>query len=193
MLNSETLQCNHNLKTISKVINYIHKTRKWKEKNPQATFLSYKRWIVVDIQSLSHVWLSETPWSVAHQASQSLIISPSLNNLMSIKLVMPSNYLILGHPLLFLPSIFPSIGIFSNESVVLIRWPKYWSFSFSLSPSNGYSVLLFFGVDWFDLLVVQETLKSLLQHHNSKPSILWCSAFLIVQLSCPYWKDHSFN
>ena len=163
------------------------------KKNPQATLLSYKRWIVVDIQSLSHVWLSETPWSVAHQASQSLIISPSLNNLMSIKLVMPSNYLILGHPLLFLPSIFPSIGIFSNESVVLIRWPKYWSFSFSLSPSNGCSVLLFFGVDWFDLLVVQETLKSLLQHHNSKLSILWCSAFLIVQLSCPYWKDHSFN
>ena len=107
------------------------------KKNPQATLLSYKRWIVVDIQSLSHVWLSETPWSVAHQASQSLIISPSLNNLMSIKLVMPSNYLILGHPLLFLPSIFPSIGIFSNESVVLIRWPKYWSFSFSISPSNG--------------------------------------------------------
>ena len=105
---------------------------------------------------------------------------------MSIESMMPSNHLILCHPLLVLPSIFPSIRVFSNESVLHIRWPKYWSFSFSISPSNDYSGLLCFRIDWLDLIAVLETLKSLLQHHNSKASILWLSAFFIVQLSDPY-------
>ena len=105
---------------------------------------------------------------------------------MSIRLVMPSNHLILGCPLLLLPSIFPSIGIFSNESVLCIRWPKYWSFSFSTSPSNKYSGLISFRMDWLDLLAVQGTLKSLLQHHSSEAPILWCSVLFIVQLSHPY-------
>ena len=105
---------------------------------------------------------------------------------MSIESVMPSNHLILCHPLLFLPSIFASIRVFSNESAVHIKWPKYWSFSFSISPSNEYSGLISFKIDWFDLLAVQGTLKSLLQHHSSKASILQCSAFFIVQLSHPY-------
>ena len=110
----------------------------------------------------------------------------SLFKLMSIESVMPSNHLILCSPLLFLPSIFPSIRVFSNESTLRIRWPKYWSFSFNISPSNEHSGLISFRIDWLDLLAVQETLKSLLQHHSSKASILWCSAFLIVQLSHPY-------
>ena len=105
---------------------------------------------------------------------------------MSIKSVMPSNHLILCHPLLLLPSIFPSIRVFSNESVLCIRWPKYWSFSFNISPSNEYSGLIFFRIGWFGLLAVQGTLKSLLHHHNSKASVLWRSAFFIVQLSHPY-------
>ena len=105
---------------------------------------------------------------------------------MSIELVMPSNHLILCHPLLLLPSIFPSIRVFSNESAFRIRWPNYWSFRFSISPSNEYSGLISFRMDWFDLLAVQGTLKSLLQHHSSKASILWCSVFFIVQLSHPY-------
>ena len=105
---------------------------------------------------------------------------------MSIKLVMPFNHHILCHPLLFPHSIFPSIMVFSSESVLCIRWPKYWSFSFSISPSNEYSGLIFFRMDWLDLLAVQETLKSLLQHYSSKASILWCSALLILQLSYPY-------
>ena len=110
----------------------------------------------------------------------------SLLRLRSIELVMPSNHLILCHPLLLLPSIFPSIRVFSNESALHIRWPKYWSFSFSISPSNEYSGLISFRMDWLDLLAVQETLNSLLQHHSSKASILWPSAFFIVQLSHPY-------
>ena len=110
----------------------------------------------------------------------------SLLKLMSIKLVMPSNRLILCHPLLLPPPIFPNIRIFSNESALHIRWPKYWSFSFNISPSNEYSGLIFFRMDWLDLLAVQGTLKSLFQHHSSKASILWCSAFFIVLLSCPY-------
>ena len=105
---------------------------------------------------------------------------------MSAELVMPYNHLVLCHPLLLPPSIFPSIRVFSNESVLHIRWPKYWSFSFSISPSNEYSGLVSFRMDWLDLLAVQVTLKSLLQHHSSKASILWCSAFFTVQLSCPY-------
>ena len=127
-----------------------------------------------------------SPWTAAHQASLSITNSQSLLKLMSIKLVMPSNHLILCHPLLFLPSIFPSIRVFFNESALHIRWPKYWSFSFSISPSNEYSGLISFRIDWLDLLAVQGTLKSLLQHHSSKASILWCPAFFIVQLSHPY-------
>ena len=125
------------------------------------------------------------PWTEAHQASLSIINSRSLLKLMSIKLVMPSNHLILCHPLLP-PSIFPRIRVFSNQSVLRIRWPKYWSFSFSISPFNEYSGLISFRMDWLDLLAVQGTLKSLLQHHSSKASILRCSAFFIVQLSHSY-------
>ena len=127
-----------------------------------------------------------TPWTAARQASLSIINSQSLLKLMPIELVMPSNHLILCRPLLLPPSIFPSIRVFSNESVLHIRWPKYWSFCFSISPSNEYSGLISFRMDWLDLLAVQGTLKSLLQHHSSKASILWCSAFFIVQLSHPY-------
>ena len=122
----------------------------------------------------------------AHQASLSFTNSQSLLKLMSIESVMPSNHLILCRPLLLLPSIFPSIRVFSNESALLIRWPKYWSFSFSITPSSEYSGLISFRMDWLDLLAVQGTLKSLLQHHSSKASILRCSAFFIVQLSHPY-------
>ena len=135
-------------------------------------------------QSLSPVRLFATPWTVAHQASLSITNSQSLLKLMSIELVMPSNYLILCSPLLFLPSIFPRIRVFSNESV-LIRWPKYWNLSFSISPSNECLGLISFRIDWFDLLAVQRTLKSLLQHHSSKASVFWCSAFLMVHLSHP--------
>ena len=133
------------------------------------------------VQSLSHVQLFVTPWTAAHQASRSITNSQSLIKLMSITSVMPSNHLILCHPLL-LPSICPSISVFSNESVLRIRWPKYWSFSFSIGPSNEHSGLISFRIDWFNLLAVQGTLKNLLQHHSSKASILWCSAFFMVQL-----------
>ena len=133
------------------------------------------------IQSLSHVQLFATPWIAAHQASLSITKSRSLLKLMSIEQVMPSNHLILCH-LLLPPSIFPSIRVFSNESVLRKRWPDYWSFSFSISPSNEYSGLISLRMDWLDLLAVQGTLKSLLQHHSSKASILCCSAFFIVQL-----------
>ena len=127
-----------------------------------------------------------TPWSAAHQASLSITSSRSLLKLMSIESVMPSNHLILCRPLLLPPSIFPSIRVFSNESVLHIRWTKYWSFSFNISHSNGYSGLISFRIDRLDLLAVQGTLKSLLQHHSSKASILQCSAFFIVQFSHPY-------
>ena len=135
------------------------------------------------VQSLSCVLLFETPWSAACQASLSITNSRNLLKLMSIKLVMPSNHLILCHPVLLPPSISSSIRVFSNELVFCIRWPKYWSFSFSISPSNEYSGLIFFKMDWLNLLAVQETLKSLLQHHTSKASLLRHSAFFIVQLS----------
>ena len=132
-----------------------------------------------------------TPWTAARQASLSITNSQSLLKLMSVELVMPSNHLILCHPLLLLPSVFPSIKVFSNESILRIRWQKYWSFSFSpsafsVSPSNEYSGLISFRKDWLDLLAVQGMLKSLLQHHSSKVSILQHSAFFIVQLSYPY-------
>ena len=129
---------------------------------------------------------SETPWTAVLQASLSITSSQSLLTLMSIKLVMPSNHLILCHPLLFLRSIFPSFRVFSSESVLCIRWPKYWSFSFSISASNEYSGLISFRMDWLDLLAVQRTLKNLLQHHSSKASIRWHSAFFRVQLSHPH-------
>ena len=127
-----------------------------------------------------------TPWTAACQASLSITHSRSPCKPMSIESVMPSNHLILCHPLLLLPSIFPRIRIFSNESALCIRWPKYWSFSFNISPTTEHPGLISFGMDWLDLLAVQGTLKSLLQHHSSKTSILWCSAFFIVQLSHPY-------
>ena len=138
------------------------------------------------VQALSHVQFFSTPRTAAHQASLSITNSPSLLKLMSIQSVMPSNHLICCHPLLILPSIFPSIRVFSNESVLPSRWPKYWSFRFSISPSNEYSELISFRMDWLDLLGVQGTLKSLLQHHSSKASILQGSASFIVQLSHPY-------
>ena len=126
------------------------------------------------------------PWTAAHQASLSITNSWSLLKLTSIKLVMPSNHLILCHSLLLLPSVFPSIRVFSSESVLCIRWPKYWSFSFSIGPFKEYSGLSSFRIDWLDLLAVQGTLKSLLQHYSSKASILWCSVSFTVQLSHPY-------
>ena len=137
------------------------------------------------VHLLSCVQLFVTPWTAAQQVSLSITSFQSLFKLISIKSVMPSNHLILCHPLL-LSSVFPSIRVFSNESVLLIRWPKYWSFSFSISPSNEYSGLIFFRMDLWELLAVQGTLKSLLQHHSSKASILQRSAFFIVQLSNPY-------
>ena len=138
------------------------------------------------VQSLSCVQLFVTPWTTAHQASLSITSFRSLPKLISIESVMPSNHLILCHPLLLLPSIFPSIRVSSNESALLMRWPKYWSFSFNISPSNEHSGLISFRMDWLDLLAVQGTLKSLLQHHSSKASILQHSAFFVVQLSHPY-------
>ena len=141
---------------------------------------------MASVQLLSRIRLFATPWTAAHQASLSITNSLSLLKLMSIKSMMPSNHLILCHPLLFLPSICLSIRVFSNESVLPIRWPKYWSFSFSISSFNEYSGLISFTMDWLDLLAVQGTLKSLLQHHSSKASIPRRSAFFIVQLSHPY-------
>ena len=135
------------------------------------------------------------PWTAVHQASLSITNSWSLLKLRSIESMMPSNHLILCHPLLLMPSIFPTIKIFSNESALHIRWPKYWSFSFSISPSNEYSGLISFRMDWLDLLAVQGTLKSLLQHHSSKASILQFSAFHSPTLTSinDYWKNHSLD
>ena len=138
--------------------------------------------------SHSVVFDSVIPWTAARQASLSITISRSLLKLMSFESVMPSNHLIFCHPLLLLPSIFPSIKVFSNESALPIRWPKYWSFSFSIRPSNEYSGLISFRMDWFYLLVVQGTLKSLLQHHNSKASILWCAALKNKNYSFFNWR-----
>ena len=142
--------------------------------------------IIFVVLSLSHVLLFATPWTAARQASLSFTISWSLLKLLSVESVMPSNHLILYHPLFLLPSIIPSIRVFSNESALCIRWSKYWSFSFSISPSNEHPGLISFRMDWLDVLAVQGTLKSLLQHHSSKASILWHSAFFTVQLSHPY-------
>ena len=145
-----------------------------------------KRFQFSSVESLSHVRPFVTPWIAVHQVSLTVTNSQSLLKLMSIESVMPYNHLILCHPLLLLPSIIPSIRVFSNESVFRIRWPKYWSFSFSISPSNEYSGLISLRIDWLDLHAVQGTLKSLLQHHSSKASILQCSAFFIVQQSHSY-------
>ena len=138
------------------------------------------------VSSVAQSCLFATPWTTARQASLSITNSQNLLKLLFIESEIPSNHLILCRPLLLLPPIFPSIKVFSNESVLLIRWPKYWSFSFNVNPSNEYSGLISFRMDWVDLLAVQGTLKSLLQHHSSKASILWCSAFFIVQLSHLY-------
>ena len=142
--------------------------------------------LAVVVQSLSRIWLLVTPWTAARQASLSCTISWSLLKFMSIESVKPSSHLIFYHPLLLLPSIFPSIRVFSNESALRIRWPKHWSFSFSISSSNDYSGLISFRIDWFDRLAVWGTLKSLLQHNSSKASVLQHSDFFIVQLSHPY-------
>ena len=151
--------------------------------------------ICYSVQSLSRVQLFATPWTEAHQPSLSVTNSWNLLRHLSIESVMPSNHLILCRPLLLLPSIFPSIRVFPNESVLRIRWPEYWDFNFSISPSSEYSGLISFRIDWFDL-AVQGTLKNLLQHHSSKASILWHSAFFMVQLSHPYMttgKNHSLD
>ena len=141
---------------------------------------------ICSVQLLSSVRLFVTPWAAAHQASLSITNSQSLLKLMSVELVMPSSHLILSCPLLLLPSIFPNISVISNEPALHIRCPKYWSFSFSIIPSNEHLGLISFRMDWLDLLAVQETHKSLLQQHSSKASILRCSAFFTVQLSHPY-------
>ena len=141
---------------------------------------------ISSVQSLSCVWLFAAPWTAAHQASLSITNPQSLCKLMSIESVMPSNHLIFCHHILLLPSIFPNIKVFSNESALPIRWPKYWSFSFNISPSNEYLGLIF-RMDWLDLLAVQGTLKSLLQHHSSKASILWHSAFFISNSHIHTW------
>ena len=138
------------------------------------------------VQSLSHVWLFVTPWIATRQVSLFITNSRSLLKLMSIESVMPSNHLILCRPLLLLPPIPPSIRVFSSESTLCMRWPKYWSFSFNIIPSSEHPGLISFRVDWLDLLAVQGTLKSLLKHHSSKASILRCSSFFTVQLSHPY-------
>ena len=146
--------------------------------------------------SLSRIWLFVTPWTAACQASLSITNSQSLLKLMSIESVMPSNHLILCIPLLLLPSIFPSIRVFSNELVLCIRWPKYWSFSFNISPSNEHSGLISFRMDWLYLLAVQGTLKSVFQHHSSKASILHQLSFLYSPTLTSihdYWKNHSFD
>ena len=154
-------------------------------------------WDFVVFQLLTHVQLFANPRSAAHQTSLSFTISLCLLKLKPTESVIPFSHRLLCYPLILLPSIFPSIRVFSSESTLHTRWPKYWRFSFNISPSNEYSGLISFRIDWLDLLAVQGTLKSLLQHHSSKASILRCSAFFIVQLSHPsihdYWKNHGFD
>ena len=157
--------------------------------------LNHFHQLLSSVQSLSRARIFATPWTATQQASLSITNAWRLLKLTSIESVMPSNHLTLCRPLLLPPSVFPSIGVFFSESALHIRWPKYWSFSFSISPSNEYPGLISFRISWLDLLAVQGTLKSLLQHHSSKASILWCSAFFIVQLTSihDYWKNHSFD
>ena len=158
------------------------KKPKYWQRNQWIMWKEVSRWSMVpsSVQLLSPPWPFATPWTAANQASLSITNSWSLLKLLSTESVIPSNHLILCHSLLLKPSIFPSIRVFSNEPVLCMRWPKYWSFSFSISPSNEYSGLISPRMDWLDLLAVQVTLKSLLQHHSSKASIIWCSAFFIV-------------
>ena len=158
-----------------------HRTSPVPQKSPYAPPLHFS-----SVQLLSHIRLFATPWTSARQASLSITNSWSLLKLISIESVMQSNHLILCCPLLPPPSVFPRIRVFSNESALRIRWPNYWNFSFSISPSNEYSGLISFRMDWLDLLAVQGTLKSVLQYHSSKASILQCPAFFTVQLSHPY-------
>ena len=151
---------------------------------------------LIVVQPLSRFWLFGMPWTGAHQGSLSFTLSQSLFKLMSIESMMLSNHLIICHPLRLLPSIFPRMRVFSSESALCVRWPRYCSFSFSISPSNEYSRLISFRIDWLDLLAVQGTLKSLLQHHSSKASILWCSAFLYgatLTSIHDYWKNDSLD
>ena len=168
-------------------------------KNKRDTFLSFLNNLnqhqFSSVQSLSRVWLYVTLWIAARQASLSITNSRSLIKLMSIESVMPSNHLILCHPLLLLPPICPSIRVFSSESTLHMRWPKYWCFSFSISPSNEHAELISFRMDWLDLLAVQGTLKSLLQHHSSKASIFWHSAFFCPTLTSihDHWRNHSLD
>ena len=157
----------------------------WEKLRVPKSLICYCNIDFSSVQLLSHVWLFATPWTAAHQASLSISKYRSPPKPMSIESVMPSNHLILCRPLLLLPSIFPSIKVVSNESALCIKWPKYWSFSFKISPSNEHSGLIF-RMDWLDLLTVQGTLKGFLQHHSSKASILQCLAFFTVQLSHPY-------
>ena len=180
-ITSKLLPCS-NLTILHAILNLL-----WIKTECQHDFLDLIQFS--SVQSLSCVRLLVTPSTAARQAFVSITNSWSLLKFMSIESVMPSNHLILCRPLLLLPSIFPSIRVFSNVSVLRIRWPKYWSFSFNISPSNEYSGLISFRMDWLDLLPVQGTLKSLLQHHSSKASILQCSAFFIVQLSHPYMTN----
>ena len=150
--------------------------------------------VAQSVQSLSRVQLCD-PWTAACQPSLSITNFQSLLKLLSTELMIPFNHLFLCHPLLLLPSILPSIRVLSSESLLCRRWPKYWNFRFSFSPSNEYSKLIPFRMDWLDLLAVQGTLKSLLQHHSAKASILWCSAFFVVQLTSihDHWKNHSLD
>ena len=171
----------------------LHRGNRNRDEKVGLTIACFAKWtgylkkaLFSSVKSLSRVWLFVTPWTTTHQASLSTTNSWSLPKLMSTESVMPSNHLILCHCLLLLPSIFPSNRVFSNESTLLIRWPKYRSFSFNMSPSSEYSGLFSFRMDWLNLFAVQGTLKSLLQYHSSKASILWCSAFFMVQLSHPY-------
>ena len=152
---------------------YIFQHREWR----QYFIITLSGVQFSSVQSLRHVWLFVTPWIAACQAFLSITNSRGSSKLMSIESVMPSNHLILCHPLLLLPSIFPSIRVFSNESALCIMWPKYWSFSFNINPSSEHPGLISFRMDWLDLLAVQGTLKSLLQHHSSKASVLRCSTF----------------
>ena len=160
-------------------------------------FLVFKNHKIFSSVQSSHSVMSDsvTPWTAARQASLSITDTRSPPKLMSIESVMPSNDLILCRSLLLLPSIFPSIRVFSNESALCIKWPKYWSFSFNISPSNEHLGLICFGMDWLDLLAIQGTLKSLLQHQSSKASVLWCSTFFSPTLTSihDYWKNHSFD
>ena len=169
-------------------------SQKSKNKKQNKTKKSKNRTAISSVHSLSRVQLFATPWTAARQAFLSITNSQNLLKLMSIELVMPSNHLILCHSLLP-PSVFPSIRVFSIESVLHIRWPKYWNFSFSISPSNEYSELISSRMDWLDIPAVQGILKSFLQHHSSEASILQCSAFFIVQLTSilDYWKSRSFD